>query len=462
MARRVIQRGERAALIALVVTAVLAAAKIGVWAATSSLAVLSQALDSILDVVALLLVFLGVRIANKPADSEHHYGHTKAENLVAYTQTIFLVAVAIGVMAEGVLRLSESGSEPVSAPWYALTLLVVSALVDVVRVRLLLGAAKDTDSDALRAGALNFITDIGTAGAAIVSLLLVRGGFENADAIGGIVVAAAVLIAAIRLGRRSIDVLMDRAPGEPAEAITQAAERASGVAETRRVRVRGSAGRLFADVTVAAGRTTSLERAHDIAEHVEREIERIAPGIDVVVHVEPTSETTGLVERALAAASRVEGVHEVHNVSVHAFDDQGQRKLHVTLHAKIGPGTSLEQAHRLSDEIEGAVESELGGRVRVDSHIEPLEPTIFGKDVTPEHPKVIADVTRVALDEPDILDCHEVLVTSSNGELSIVAHVRGRRNLPLDRIHAASQRIEHTLHALNPDIGSVLIHFEPD
>jgi cation diffusion facilitator family transporter len=443
------------------VTAVLATAKIGVWAATSSLAVLSQALDSILDVVALVLVFLGVRIARKPADSEHHYGHAKAENLVAYTQTIFLVVVAIGVIGEGVLRLGSDDPEAVDATWYALLLLAVSALVDVWRVRLLLGAAKTEDSDALRAGALNFMTDIGTAVMAFASLLFVRSGFENADAIGGIAVAAAVLVAAIRLGRRSVDVLMDRAPDEPAAAITRAAERASGVAETRRVRVRGSAGRLFADVTVAAGRTTSLERAHDIAERVEREIESIAPGIDVVVHVEPTSETTGFVERALAGASRVEGVHEVHNVSVHAFEDQGERKLHVTLHAKMAPGTSLEEAHRLSDEIEAAVERELGGRIRVDTHIEPLEPTVFGKDVTPEHPQVIDDVRRLALEEADILDCHEVLVTSSDGELSIVAHVRARGNLPLDRIHDASQRIENALHAINPEIGSVLIHFEP-
>lgn len=459
--RRASSRSERAALIALAVTCVLAAAKIAVWAATSSLAVLSQALDSVVDIVTLGLVFLGVRVARKPADSEHHYGHTKAENLVAFTQTLFLAVIVAGVMVEAVGRLASSDPSPVRAPSYALGLLGASALIDVFRVRMLLGAARADDSDALRAGALNLMTDIGTALIAFVTLLLVRAEVEAADAVGGILVGVAVLVAAVRLGKRSVDVLMDRAPHLPVEDLAAAADRASGVAETRRVRVRGAEGRLFADVTVAAGRTASLERAHDIAERVEQEIAEIAPGIDVVVHVEPVSETTGLVERAQAAATRVEGVHEVHNTLVHAFDDRGRRKLHVTLHAKMRAGTSLERAHQLSDEIETAVAAELGGNVRVDTHIEPLEPTAFSTDVTAERRTIVDAVTRLAEEETDVLDCHEVLVTSSGGELSVVVHVRGRADLPLDRIHDASERIENALHAEHPDVGPVLIHFEP-
>lgn len=458
---RAMSRSERAALIALVVTCLLAAAKIAVWGATSSLAVLSQALDSVIDIVALGLVFFGVRVARKPADSEHHYGHSKAENLVAFTQTVFLFVIVVGVVVEAIGRLAGSAPSPVEAPPYALGLLAVSALVDVFRVRMLVAAARADNSDALRAGALNLITDIGTALVAFVSLLFVRAGAEGADALGGIVVATAVMVAAARLGKRSVDVLMDRAPQLPLEDLTAAVDRATGVAETRRVRVRGTEGRLFADVTVAAGRTASLERAHDIAERVEQEIARFAPGIDVVVHVEPATEASGLVERAQAAASRVEGVHEVHNTLVHAFDDAGRRKLHVTLHAKMGAGTSLERAHQLSDAVESAVAAELGGDVRVDTHIEPLETTAFSTDVTAENQTIVADVTRLAAQETDVVDCHEVLITSSGGELSVVAHVRGRRDLPLDRIHDASERIENALHAEHPDVGPVLIHFEP-
>jgi cation diffusion facilitator family transporter len=459
-----ITRSERAALSALAITVMLAVTKFIVWLTTGSLAVLSQTLDSALDIVALTLVFLGVRIAAKPADYEHHYGHGKAENLAAFTQTLILGAIVIAILVESLLRLFEGGTV-IDVPVYALVLFVVSAIVDVIRVRLLLTTARRESSDALRAGALNFAGDIGTAIVTLISLVLTRYGIERADAVGGLLVGIVVAVAAFQLGKRSVDVLMDRAPGVGAEAIQAAASGAQGVRETRRVRLRSSGNRLFADITVAAGRTASLERAHDIAESVEQEVERVSPGADVVVHVEPVSETSGLIERVQAASSRVEGVSEVHNVLVHAFAEDGRPKLHVTLHAKTDSHTSLEVAHDLSDGVEAAVMEELRGRgwedVRVDSHIEPMEGTSLGRDVTATRVDIVNEVRSLAEAEPDIIDCHDILVTSVKGELSVVAHVRGRGDLPLSRIHDASERIEDSIHSSHPEVGPVVIHFEP-
>lgn len=451
---------EKAAVQALAITLALAAAKVAVWAATSSLAVLSQALDSLLDVVALALLLVGVRLAAKPADTSHHYGHAKAENLVAFTQMLLLAGLVGAVVVEATGRLGSGDSSP-DAPWYALALLGGSALIDLWRARALLRVAREHRSHALEAGALNVASDVGTAVVALVSLAIVRAGVDGADAVGALVVSAAVVVAGVQVTRRSIDVLMDRAPGGPVEAIEAAARRAAGVTETRRVRVRGSGNRVFADVTVAAGRTASLERAHDIAEAVEAEIEKVAPGADVVVHVEPVAETTGLVERVQAAASRTAGVHEVHNVYVHAFDEGGRRKLHATLHAKADQGTSVAEAHDLSDRIEAEVRTELGPDVRVDTHIEPLQSSSFGRDVTAERPDVVDSVRRAAAAEGDVVDCHEVLVTQARDHLAVVAHMRGRADLPLSLMHEASERIEKSVHAEHDDVGDVLIHFEP-
>lgn len=279
-------RARSAAAISLAITVVLAAAKVLVWWLTGSLAVLSQALDSIVDAVALGLVYVAVRIAERPPDESHHYGHGKAENLVAYTQTLLLGVVVAFVVFRSIDNLA-TGHTGVSAPWYAFALMAVSVVIDAYRVIILARASRAEGSQAMEAGALNLATDLGTALATLVALGAITAGFEQADAIAGLVIAAVVTAAAIRLGRRSIDVLMDRAPDERTTAIAQAAARAGGVSETRRVRVRGGGRRLFADVTVAAGRDTSLARAHDIAEEVEREIETSVPGTDVVVHVEP-------------------------------------------------------------------------------------------------------------------------------------------------------------------------------
>lgn len=453
-------RAQRTALIALATTVALTAAKLLVWGATGSLIVLSQALDSAVDIVVLSLVAFAVRLARKPADRSHQYGHAKAENLVALGQMIVLGVFVVIVGAEAIGRLAGGGTAA-DAPGYALAVIGVSLIVDLARARMLVRTGRDEGSAALSAGALNVIADLASAVVALVSLLLVRAGFDDADPIGSLVVAAAVTVAAVRAGKRSVDVLMDRAPQAQADAIEAAASAAPGVAETRRVRVRGDERQLFADVTVATRRTDSLERAHDIAEAVEQEIARVVPGVDVVVHVEPVQEASGLVERAKAAASRAEGVHEIHNVNVHSFNDAGRDTLHATLHAKVESGLSLGEAHDLSDRIEDAVRKELGADVRVDTHIEPLETTTAAKDVTAAHPDLVEAIRALALVEADVKDCHEVVITASGHQLSVVAHVGGRGDLALARMHEASERIEHAIRSAHPQVGPVLIHFEP-
>nr|MBA3429939.1 cation diffusion facilitator family transporter [Actinomycetota bacterium] len=181
-------RAERTALVSLLVTVVLLGAKVMVWASTGSLAVLSQGLDTALDLVALGLMYLGVRIGGRPADESHHYGHGKAENLAAFTQTLILGTVVV-VVAVDASRSLVGTPLRVSTPWYAFALLAGSALIDAVRARYLVVAARSEGSEALRAGALNVITDTGTAVVALASLALVRVGVVRADAAGGLLVS---------------------------------------------------------------------------------------------------------------------------------------------------------------------------------------------------------------------------------------------------------------------------------
>jgi cation diffusion facilitator family transporter len=453
------QEARRTAALSLWITVLLVAGKFFVWGLTSSLAVLSQALDSVADVIALGLVYVAVRVAEKPADESHHYGHDKAENLAAYTQTLFLGLLAVAIAWQAIGRLSDNTS-PVTAPWYSFALMTLSAVVDAYRVRSMQAAGRRAGSQALAAGALNLTIDLGTALVTIVTLILVGAGIQIADAVGALLVVVAACYGAIRLGSRAVDVLMDRAPQEPVATIQAAASRAPGVAETRRVRVRGGGRQLFADVTVSARRTTSLERAHEIAEGVEEEIARALPGTDVVVHVEPQLDS-GLLDRAHAAASRVDGVSEVHDVTVRSLQENGATYLRVTLHAKADPRMTLLESHQLADSVEDAVTSELGPEVRVDSHIEPEETTGVGNDVTEKRMDLVHALRRIASNEPDILDCHDVTVTNSGSHLALTAHLSGRRDVPLERIHDASERIEKAMQVEHSEVTSVLLHLEP-
>ncbi len=445
---------------ALAVTIVLAIAKLVVWLATGSLAVLSQSLDSLLDIASLTLVLAAVRIGAKPADPSHHFGHSKAENLVAFGQAVLLGGIVILIATEALARWGGAAAPP-DVPWYALALLATSAVIDSARAWYMASVARAENSAALRAAALNIASDVGTAVIALVGLAAVRSGATDGDSIAALLVSAVVAFAAFHTGRRAIDVLMDRAPAGLVEQISDAASKTAGVTRIRRVRVRGERGQTYADVVVSADRTATVERAHDIADKVETAISEAVAGIDVVVHVEPDTQASGLVERVQAAASRVTGVYEIHNVLVHAFQEGGRTKLHATLHAKAEAGLTIADAHALSDAVEDAVQTELGSDTRVDSQIEPLERTTPGRDVTTQRNDLVELMTRHAMDEPDVIDCHEVIVTETAGKLAIVAHVRGRRDMSLARIHDASHRIEQAVYAAEPSIGSVLLHFEP-
>lgn len=244
------RRSETVLAGALAVTVCLAVAKAAVGFATDSLAILSQALDSVLDVVWLGMVYVAVRIARRPADRSHHFGHAKAENLVAFAETLLLIVALTAVVAEALNRLVDLGPPP-AAPWGAFAVLGVSAVVDAGRGAVLLGAARAERSQALEAGALHVAGDVGSALLAMGSVALATRGLAWADAAGAVVIAVVVGYGAVKVARRAVDVLMDRAPQETVGKIEAAAAGTPGVAEARRVRVRGEHGRLFADVTVA-------------------------------------------------------------------------------------------------------------------------------------------------------------------------------------------------------------------
>ncbi|MBA3349160.1 MAG: hypothetical protein H0T12_01260 [Actinobacteria bacterium] len=111
--------------------------------------------------------------------------------------------------------------------------------------------------------------------------------------------------------------------------------------------------------------------------------------------------------------------------------------------------------------MEAAVLEELGPGVRVDTHIEPLQHSEPGRDVTRERADLVHTLRDLALQQPAVVGCHDVLVTSVHGHLSVVAHVTGPEDLPLDQIHEASRIIEREVRASFPEVGPVLIHFEP-
>jgi divalent metal cation (Fe/Co/Zn/Cd) transporter len=292
----------------------------------------------------------------------------------------------------------------------------------------------------------------------LVGLGLVRLGYPDADAVATLLIAAYVAVASTLIGRRSMDALMDRAPAGATERVQQAAASVEGVEEVRRVRLRAIGGRLQADVVVAISRMLPLESAHALTEEIEAAVRAVEPGADVVVHVEPLANEKLVSDSVLSIAARDPRVHQVHNVFTASRPDG----LHISLHAKF-PGTmSLAEAHAIAEDLESAIAGEIGGVARVDTHLEPLEePAATGADATAGHAELVDQIRRLAEWQPEVADCHEVVITECDRRLSIVMHCAAAAGLSVQAVHEASNRIEADVHRRWPGIERVTVHFEP-
>jgi cation diffusion facilitator family transporter len=280
----------RAERVAIAAAAGLAVGKLGVGLATNSIGLLSAAADSVFDVAVSAFNLWSIRIADSPADEGHPFGHGKAENLAGLLQVAVIALVGGWLLVEGGRRLVH-GTRPEHPEW-GIAAMVVSVAVSWLIARHLRRVARDTDSMALQADSLHYTTDVWTNGGVLVGLgLLWLTGSGVFDAIIGMAVAVVILVAAYRLLLRSIHDLMDAAlPELEQRAIEEVIHRHPFVVDHRNLRTRRSGSQRHIDFTIVSCRHLPLGEAHDLVDHVEREIAETIPGAHVVVHAEPTQD----------------------------------------------------------------------------------------------------------------------------------------------------------------------------
>lgn len=277
---------QSAALGSLVAAVGLTAFKIvvGVW--TGSLGILAEAAHSGLDLVAAGLTFLAVRFSGRPADRTHLYGHGKIENLSALAETLLLLLTCVWIVWEAVRRLRFHETQIAVNVW-SLVVMLTSIAIDASRSRVLARAAKKYRSQALEADALHFQTDVWGSAVVIVGLLSVKLGLWWGDAVAALGVSAVVVWVSVRLGRRTVDALLDTAPEGMEQRIAAAVQAVDGVRDCHHVRLRYSGPVLFIDLHVLVDGGQTLAEAHRLTETIEAAIQEIAPQADVTVHPEP-------------------------------------------------------------------------------------------------------------------------------------------------------------------------------
>ncbi len=449
-------RATRVAVASLAVAVAVAATKLTVGVLSGSIGVLSDAFHSVLDAGATGLTLFAVRLARKPPDREHPYGHGRVENLVAFGQACLLVVVSAVVAVEAVRRLvAGSALDP---PIYALALMGGAVVVDAWRSVALSRAAERYDSQALAADALNFRSDVLGSLAVLGGLVAARLGFPAGDPIAALIVVAIIWWLAVRIGAQSVNMLMDRRPEGLGDHLARAAMGVEGVVGVQDVRVRRAGPHAHAEISVHVGRTTPVERSHDIAESVRAAVQDAVPGTSAVVAVHPSAEGEDVVSRVFAAANRIGLADQVHNVLAIRHPEG----LWLMLHAKVPASTPLGRAHEVSDVLEEELRREVDGLARVEIHLEPRESQhLSGKVVSAQFAELAAEVREITERFAPITRCHEVAVSETPDGQHLVLHCEAPPDVDIGRAHEASRRVEDEIHRRWDRVRTVTIHFEP-
>jgi cation diffusion facilitator family transporter len=443
---------RRTALVSVLAALVLVALKLGTGIATGSLGLVSEALHSGVDLVAALLTFFAVGVAVRPADVAHQYGHGKAEHLAALGEASFLVLASLAIAGLAVARLAGAAEPEVDAAWYAFAVLTLVIVIDATRTIVSLRTARRFGSPALQSNALHFGGDLLGSTAVVLGLAGARAGYPNADSVAALFVAVLVLVAAARLALRNVDVLMDRAPTVAREAAEEAIAGVDLPFDLRRLRMRQSAGRHFADVVIGVSPAAAVGEAHAAADAVEDAVRAALPESDVVVHVEPLEAGEVVRERALAAALAVPRVREVHNVSV--LDVGGRTEM--SLHLKLPGDVTLEEAHAVATAVERAIVAAVPEVDAVQTHLEPLTETANALGVDLDSSalrRIVAEATGRPPRELRFLHTDDGLVAFLTLGLE--------PELSLADAHTRASEIEERIRRQRPEIADVIVHTEP-
>src|SRR5438034_3526539 len=325
---------RRTALVSVGAACLLIAIKLAAGLGSGSLALVAEAAHSGTDLAAALLTFFAVSVAVRPADRGHPFGHAKAQNLAALGEAGFLIGVSVFIAAAAVARLVGVVSFSVDPTVWTFGAVALVVAIDSSRLLVSLRAGQRYRSDALIASALHFSSDLAGTIAVLAGLVAADLGSPKGDAIAALFVAVLVVVAAVRLLRRNVNVLMDEAPVDAERAARKALAGLNPPVELRRLRVRRSGGSHFADVVIGIAPGAAVGQGHAAADRVEDAVQDALPGADVVVHVEPGDEAA-LRERALAAALAVPRVREVHNLSVLSVGAGTEVSLHLKLPGEL-------------------------------------------------------------------------------------------------------------------------------
>ena len=454
----VISPKEKVALGSVIAAIALVVTKLTVGLMTNSLGILSEALHSSIDLIAAVMTLVAVKLADRPPDLDHHYGHAKIESMSSLGETILLFVTCIWIVFEALNRLFFSEAI-VDITYVAVLVVLLSIVVDFTRSRALMRAAKKYKSQALEADAIHFSTDLLSSVVVLIGLLFTMAGFRSFDSIAALGVAAITAYIGFGILKRSTHTLLDGAPGEMTANISDTVASVPGVIKVGRVRIRDCGHRVFMDIMVYIDRALPLEHANKVTEDVTKKIVEIVPNADVMIHAEPVQpDTDDLMQMIREETVSFPAIHTVHNIRVNEVEND----IHVDMHLEMDGTLNIKEAHEVASRLEERIKALNKNVTFISTHLEPVD---NGSKTTlstaEEMQQLRRSIEETARADPNILSLKDIIIRKTKGQIGLSLCCQLDNRLNVQEAHEVATNLENRLMANNQDINYVNVHVEP-
>lgn len=419
---------------------------------TNSLALVTDSIHALLDSVVTIVLLLATRMAIKPPDAEHTYGHGKVESLGGLIGGIAILLIAGFFIYESIERIQSPPS--VLPGLIALTAGFYTIGVDVFRIIILRKSIKKIGGITLKADYYHAFMDFGSTMIVIIGIVLVSYGFYFGDFVAALILGVFLAILSLKLIYTAGMDLTDIISPELVKQARQIVTNTEGVIELGPILMRRSGDTVFADITISLRADVSFDKAHEISNNVETNIKNKIPNAAITIHFEPNWKGVPRNSKVNDIVSSIDGVKEVHNIS--SYSSEG--KVYLSLHVMVDQKINLDSAHKISEIIEEKIQREISETEHVTIHLEPF--VTIPKNLKVESKKTGEQINKLLNEYEEIKKIGRIITLNFKDVLKIDIDISFEKNLTIEEVHDLTSQIEQKIR--NEFKNSIItIHPEP-
>ncbi|ABX12228.1 cation-efflux pump [Nitrosopumilus maritimus] len=419
---------------------------------SNSLALITDSIHALLDSVVTLVLLLAARMAIKPPDAEHTYGHGKIESLGGLIGGIAIFLIACFFIYESIHRI-QSPPPNILPGMFAIIGGLYTIGVDIFRIILLRRSIQKIGGTTLKADFYHAFMDLGSTLVAIIGIVLVSYGLYHGDFFAALILGGLLAVLSVKLVYKTALDLTDIISPELVKNVRDIATSTQGVIGADPILMRRSGDTTFADVTISLRGDTSFDRAHEISSNVEKNIKNKIPNASITIHFEPNWEDVPLDAKILDIAKSVEGVRGVHNVSTHKTKGRTFSDLHVMVDREI----NLSLAHKISEIIEQKIQENIPEIEHATIHLEPFVTVPENFDL---EDKITEEKIKIILEKySEIKKIGRIVSLNFKNILKIDIDCSFDKELSIEKVHDLTSEIEHII---REEIKNAVITIHPE